>query len=302
MMCREQSAAELSVNELNGSGERACAKPDGQRKWAGFSLIRPLIMGIVNVTPDSFSDKVQHATPDAAIAGGLVMLREGADIIDVGGESTRPGADEVDPAEEAERILPVIRPLVAAGAVVSVDTRHAEVMAAALDQGARIVNDVSALRHDPGAAAVIVRYACPVILMHMRGTPRTMGRHAQYADLLRDVISELAGLRDAAIAAGVAPETIALDPGFGFAKTGEQTILLLRAMARFQDLGHPLVAGVSRKRFIGTLADESDPAQRDPGSIMAAVFAASHGAAILRVHNVSGTKQALRVWHALTAS
>ncbi len=239
--------------------------------------------------------------PEAAVAAGLAMVSAGADIIDIGGESTRPGACEVDPAEEAARILPVIGQLATAGVVVSIDTRNATTMTAALNSGATIINDVSALQHDPRSAEIIARSGCPVILMHMRGTPRTMDQHTQYADLVQEVINELSAQRDGAIAAGINPQAIALDPGFGFAKTSQQTISLLRALAQFQDLGHPLVAGISRKRFIGLLAGESDPGQRDLGSIMAAIFAASHGAAILRVHDVSGTKQALRVWHALTA-
>jgi dihydropteroate synthase len=277
------------------------ARDDSRRSWAGFSITRPLVMGILNVTPDSFSDRGQHYPTEAAIATGHAMQRAGADIIDIGGESTRPGAETIDQAEEAARILPVIRSLALSGAVISADTRNARTMAAALNSGARIINDVSALQHDQDSAEVAVQSRCPVILMHMRGTPRTMTEHARYDDLVPEVVGELAARRDAAVNAGIAPEAIALDPGFGFAKTGEQNILLLRMLARFHELGHALVAGVSRKRFIGTLADEPDPAKRDPGSIAAAIYAASHGAAILRVHNVPDTVQALRIWHALAA-
>ncbi len=270
--------------------------------WAGLSLARPLVMGIINVTPDSFSGG--GATPDAAalVEAGRAMRAAGAAILDVGGESTRPGAAVVPPAAEIARIVPVIRALARDGAVVSVDTRNAATMRAALDAGARIVNDVSGLRHDPEAAPLVAAAGCPVILMHMRGTPATMNAQAVYDDLLADVLAELAATRDAALAAGVAPAAIALDPGFGFAKQGAQNVALLRALPSFRALGHPVLAGVSRKRFIGELAAEPDPARRDPGSIAAALFAAGQGAAILRVHDVPGTVQALRVWQALAAA
>ncbi len=267
--------------------------------WAGFDLARPLVMGILNATPDSFSGI--GATQGAAtlIETGLAMRAAGAAIIDVGGESTRPGAAVVPPDIEIARIVPVISGLAREGAVVSVDTRNAATMRAALDAGARIVNDVSGLRHDPAAVPLVAAAGCPVILMHMRGTPATMSAKAVYDDLVRDVLAELAATRDAALAAGIAAASIALDPGFGFAKRGAQNVALLRALPSFRALGHPVLAGVSRKRFIGELAGEPDPARRDPGSIAAALFAAGQGAKILRVHDVPGTVQALRVWRAL---
>ncbi|MBS3024892.1 dihydropteroate synthase [Acidiphilium multivorum] len=267
--------------------------------WAGFDLARPLVMGILNATPDSFSGGGATQGPSALIETGLAMRAAGAAIIDVGGESTRPGAAVVPPDIEIARIVPVIGGLARDGATVSVDTRNAATMRAALDAGARIVNDVSGLRHDPAAAPLVAAAACPVILMHMRGTPATMSAQAVYDDVVADVLAELAATRDAALAAGIAPAAIALDPGFGFAKRGAQNVALLRALPSFRALGHPVLAGVSRKRFIGELADEPDPARRDPGSIAAALFAAGQGAAILRVHDVPGTVQALRVWQAL---
>ncbi|WP_287834496.1 dihydropteroate synthase [Acidiphilium sp.] len=267
--------------------------------WAGFDLARPLVMGILNATPDSFSGGGATQGPSALIETGLAMRAAGAAIIDVGGESTRPGAAVVPPDIEIARIVPVIGGLARDGATVSVDTRNAATMRAALDAGARIVNDVSGLRHDPAAAPLVAAAACPVILMHMRGTPATMSAQAVYNDVVADVLAELAATRDAALAAGIAPAAIALDPGFGFAKRGAQNVALLRALPSFRALGHPVLAGVSRKRFIGELADEPDPARRDPGSIAAALFAAGRGAAILRVHDVPGTVQALRVWQAL---
>ncbi|MDE2328456.1 MAG: dihydropteroate synthase [Rhodospirillales bacterium] len=267
--------------------------------WAGFDLARPLVMGILNATPDSFSGGGATQGPSALIETGLAMRAAGAAIIDVGGESTRPGAAVVPPDIEIARIVPVIGGLARDGATVSVDTRNAATMRAALDAGARIVNDVSGLRHDPAAAPLVAAAACPVILMHMRGTPATMSAQAVYDDVVADVLAELAATRDAALAAGIAPAAIALDPGFGFAKRGAQNVALLRALPSFRALGHPVLAGVSRKRFIGELAGEPDPARRDPGSIAAALFAAGRGAAIIRVHDVPGTVQALRVWQAL---
>jgi dihydropteroate synthase len=269
--------------------------------WARLALTRPLVMGILNVTPDSFSDGGRHAATDGAIAAGVRMLAEGADILDVGGESTRPGATIVSPEEEQARILPVILALAARGAVISVDTRHAATMAAALDAGARIINDVSALAHDPEALALVAARNCPVVLMHMRGTPDTMNEHAVYGDVIAEVLAELAAARDRAVAAGIKPENIALDPGFGFAKRGAQNTALLRATGEFAALGHTLLIGLSRKRFLGEISGQSDPAGRDPESLAAALFAVGLGAHILRVHDVAGTVRALRVWNSLNA-
>ncbi len=269
--------------------------------WAGFSLSRPLVMGILNVTPDSFSDGGRYADAGAAIAAGRAMLRAGADIIDIGGESTRPHAAALPAKAEAARILPVIQALRAEGAVISADTRNAATMAAALDAGAAIVNDVSGLRHDPAAAALVAARGCPVILMHMRGTPATMNEAAQYGDVAGEVLAELAATRDAAGAAGIPDAAIALDPGFGFAKLGAQNLALLRATPRFAALGHALVVGVSRKRFIGAFGGAPEPRDRLPASLAAGLYAVTHGAHILRVHDVAETVQALRFWHELNA-
>ena len=272
-----------------------------ERRWAGFRLDRPLVMGLLNVTPNSFSDGGLFFGSKAAIAAGCAMRAAGADIIDVGGESTRPGAAIVEPSDEIQRILPVVRGLAETGAVISVDTRNAVTMSAALDCGAIIVNDVSGLQHDPAAAKIVAARQCGVILMHMRGTPETMDQHTHYADLVSEVSSELLLRRDAALAAGIAKEAIALDPGFGFSKVGVQNVTLLKDIKRFVALGHPVLVGVSRKRFIGELVDECTASRRDVASIAAGLFAASRGATILRVHDVPGTVQALRVWRALTA-
>jgi dihydropteroate synthase len=258
-------------------------------------------MGILNVTPDSFSDGGKHNTRAAAIDAGLAMLEAGADILDIGGESTRPNAAIVSPAEEIDRIASIISALAAQGAVISADTRNAATMAAALDAGAKIINDVSGLKHDPAARALVAKRGCPVILMHMRGSPMTMNCQAHYTDVVRDVLEELTATRDAALAAGIPAGNIALDPGFGFAKLSTQNILLLRATARFVGLGHPLLIGLSRKKFIGEFGAEPDPVKRLPGSIAAGLYAVAQGAHILRVHDVPETVQALRVWQRLIA-
>ena len=269
------------------------------RQWAGFDLRRPLVMGILNVTPDSFSDGGLRAAPDQAIHDGLRMAMDGADIIDIGGESTRPGAVPMAPTAEQARILPVVRALSAASVPVSVDTRHMATMRAALDAGARIINDVSGLTYDPAAADLVAERGCPVVLMHMRGTPATMQAHAQYQNVLADVRSELMQRVDRALAAGIAPEAIVLDPGIGFAKRAEHSQVILRNLPTLASLGYPLLVGVSRKAFIGALSGEEVAAQRLGGSLAAGLFAMTQGASILRVHDVRETIQAIRVWQAL---
>jgi dihydropteroate synthase len=257
-----------------------------------------LIAGILNATPDSFA----NAGVAASVEDGLRMIAEGADILDIGGESTRPGASGVDPELEQARVVPLIRALAGRGAVISVDTRNATTMRAALDAGAEIVNDVSALRHDPAAAGVVAERRCQVVLMHMRGTPQTMQSLAHYDDVVSEVRAELRERIAAAEAAGIARERIFIDPGIGFAKTGEQNEVLLRRLAELAALGLKLWVGSSRKAFIGALSGEPDASRRMPGSVAAAVFAAQQGAACLRVHDVRETVQALRVWQALCES
>ena len=269
--------------------------------WAGLDLVRPLVMGILNLTPDSFSDGGRFVRLDSVLAAARSMLAAGADILDIGGESTRPGAVPVPPDEEQARILPAIRALAAEGAVISIDTRHASTMAAALDAGARIVNDVTALTHDPRSAGVIAERGAPVVLMHMRGTPATMNSLNHYGDIGSEVATELSAQVAAAMAAGVAREAIALDPGIGFAKVGTQNVDLLRDLGPLSALGFPLMVGLSRKGFIGTLSGEPVAARRIGGSIAGALFALTQGAQILRVHDVPETVQAVRVWRALAA-
>jgi dihydropteroate synthase len=228
------------------------------------------------------------------------MSQAGAAIIDVGGESTRPGSPPTPPEREQARILPVIRALAASGVCVSVDTRHAATMQAALAAGARIVNDISGLTFDPDAAAIVARAGCAVVLMHMRGTPDTMNTLARYDDVVAEVSAELADRLAAATAAGIAAERIVLDPGIGFAKTAEHNLVLLRGLPALRRLGRPLLVGVSRKRFVGTITNVDEPRHRLAGSLAAGLFAVARGAAILRVHDVAETVQALRMWQALS--
>jgi len=256
-------------------------------------------MGILNLTPDSFSDGGRLGRLDAVLETARGMLEAGADILDIGGESTRPGAVPTPPEEEQARILPAIRELAAGGAVISVDTRHAETMAAALDAGARIVNDVTALAHDPRSAGVVAAWRAPVVLMHMRGTPATMNSLNRYGDIGPEVAAELSAQVQAAMAAGIARGAIAIDPGIGFAKVGLQNVALLRDLGPLRRLGFPVLVGLSRKGFIGTLSGEPVAARRLGGSIAGALFALSQGAQILRVHDVAETVQAVRVWEGL---
>ena len=262
-----------------------------------MTATRVQVMGILNVTPDSFSDGGLHRD---ALAAGLAMLADGADIIDIGGESTRPGAVPVTPDEEQRRILPAIEALARAGARISVDTRNAGTMAAALDAGAAAINDVSALRHDPAAAPLVAARNCPVILMHMRGTPQTMAQHAQYGDVVAEVRHELGQRVADAVSAGIARDRITIDPGFGFAKTPAQSLALLQGLDGLAELGLPILAGVSRKGFTGVYGGEPDPRRRGPASLAAALFAVSKGVSVLRVHDVFETTRALRMWQAIS--
>ena len=263
---------------------------------------RPLIMGIVNVTPDSFSDGGQWLEPEAAVAHGLRLAAEGADLLDVGGESTRPGAAAVDEREEAARILPVIRRLAAKGTVpVSVDTRHAAVARQAVAEGACIVNDIMPFAGDAAMAAVIRETGAGAVLMHMRGTPQTMARSAEYDDVVSDVARALAEALDFAVAQGIGRDRLVIDPGIGFAKDTEQNVAVLRDVARLARLA-PVLVGASRKRFIGELCGEASAAERLGGSVGAAVWCALQGVSVVRVHDVKATRQALTVFETLAQS
>jgi dihydropteroate synthase len=250
-------------------------------------------MGVVNVTPDSFSDGGQYLDPAAAIRHGEELGRDGAEILDVGGESTRPGANPVDEAEELRRVVPVVEGL-ATGATVSIDTSKAAVAAAAIDAGAAIVNDVTALQGDAAMGGLCAERGVEVVLMHMPGNPRTMQDDPRYDDVVEDVGAFLASRVEFAVGAGIAEERIWLDPGIGFGKTLEHNLELLRRLAELRELGRPLVVGASRKSFIGKI-DGSAVGDRIGGSLASAMLAAAEGADVLRVHDVGETAQALRV-------
>lgn len=269
--------------------------------FAGLSPDRPQgphIMGIVNVTPDSFSDGGDFLDPGAAIAHGEAMLAAGADILDIGGESTRPGAVPVPPEEEERRVLPVIRHFAGKGATVSVDTRHARVMESAAAAGARIVNDIAGLS-DPEALPVVARTAIPVVVMHMQGDPGTMQANPTYRDAALDVFDWLEERVARCVAAGVAPERIAVDPGIGFGKKTEHNLAILRYTALYHALGCTVLIGLSRKGFIGRLSREEPPKERLAGSLAAGLETLNQGAQILRVHDVAETAQARALWEGL---
>ncbi|HET7594938.1 MAG TPA: dihydropteroate synthase [Stellaceae bacterium] len=273
------------------------ARPD----WAGLPLARPLVMGIVNVTPDSFSDGGDFFAADQAIRHGRALLEEGADILDVGGESTRPGATPVPPEEEFRRVEPVVRALAAAGAVVSIDTRHASVMAAALEAGARIINDVSALAGEPESLGIAARSQAPVVLMHMPGDPRTMQDNPSYTLASLDVLEYLARRVEACLAAGIPRERIVVDPGIGFGKHSAHNLEIMARLALFQALGCGVMLGLSRKGLIGSVGGAVAAKDRMPGSIAGALYGVSQGVQIVRVHDVAATRQALATWEAMAA-
>jgi dihydropteroate synthase len=254
----------------------------------------PKLMGVVNVTPDSFSDGGLYLDPEAAVAHGWELAEAGAEILDVGGESTRPGAEPVGAEEELRRVVPVIRGLSGSQFRISVDTSKAAVAAAALDAGAEIVNDVTALRGDPEMAALCAERGATVVLMHMLGEPRTMQEDPRYEGVVDAVKALLAERLEAAVAAGVAEERVWLDPGIGFGKTGAHNMELLRRLGELRELGRPLVVGTSRKSFIGRV-DGSPADQRLGGTIASSVLAAAGGADVLRVHDVAEMRQALAV-------
>ena len=260
----------------------------------------PRLMGVLNVTPDSFSDGGRHATADAAVAAAVEMAAAGADLIDIGGESTRPGSLPVPDAEQVARVVPVVRGIVAAGfpVVVSVDTTRAAVAAAALDAGATVVNDVSAGRDDPGLLAVVARARADLILMHMRGTPATMQDDPAYSDVVAEVTAFLVDRVAAAAAAGIAVERLLVDPGIGFGKTVEHNLRLMRALPCLAAIGRPVVLGTSRKGFIGRITGEPVH-DRAFGTAATVAWAATQGVAIVRVHDVGPMGRVLAMTRAL---
>ena len=263
-------------------------------------LDQPQVMGILNVTPDSFSDGGKFMDdPEVANAHAAAMLEAGAAIIDVGGESTRPGAAAVWEGDELKRVVPAIERLAAMGAAISTDTRRPAVMEAALAAGAHIINDVSALRHDPRSLEFAARSGAPVVLMHAPGSGEDLHADGKYADVVLDVFDWLAESRDKAIAAGIPREKIVLDPGLGFGKSLAENLALMNALALFHALGQPILLGVSRKRMIGALSNEAPAHQRMAGSVALALKGMDAGVQLLRVHDVPETVQALRVWRGL---
>lgn len=263
----------------------------------GLTLDRPRLMGILNVTPDSFSDGGRFDAPRKAVARGRALVGGGADILDIGGESTRPGASEVPMADEIARAAPVIEILARdIEAPISIDTRKAEVARKALDAGARIVNDVSGLLFDPNLARIAAETDAPIVLMHSRGSPENMQDAPRYDNVLLDVYDALARRIETALAAGICRDRIAIDPGIGFGKTLEHNLALLARLSLFHGLGCALLLGASRKRFIGTLGNAPDPVARVPGSLAVALAALRQGVHILRVHDIPATKQALALY------
>lgn len=275
------------------------ARPALQMGARTIRLDQPQIMGILNVTPDSFSDGGAHDDVAAGRAHAAAMLEAGAAIIDIGGESTRPGADRTWEGEELARVLPAVEYCAAMGAAISVDTRRAGVLEAALQAGAHMANDVSALRYDPRSIELAAQANCPVALMHAPGAGDDLHAGGQYGDVVLDVFDFLRDARARAMAAGVGADRIILDPGIGFGKSLAENVALINALPLFHALGSPLMLGASRKRLIGALSREEEAGQRMPGSLALAMMAMDAGVQILRVHDVAETVQARNIWRGL---
>lgn len=273
--------------------------PADFESWLLAADRRPLVMGILNVTPDSFSDGGRFASVDDAVARAQAMIEQGVDLIDVGGESTRPGSLPVEPAEQIRRVVPVIETLRASGVMISIDTTRADVGAAAIDAGAGLLNDVSGGTFDPAMMPLAAKRAVPIVLMHMLGTPLTMQDAPHYADVVSEVRTHLQSRASAAIDAGVPRHRVLLDVGIGFGKSLEHNLALLRHYDAFAALGHATLLGTSRKGFIGKLSGVQQPEDRVFGSVATAVWGVTHGASIVRVHDVAATVQALRVIDAI---
>ena len=286
-----------SIVELDEAALGALIAP--RPPWAGLELSRPHVMGVVNVTQDSFSDGGAYFDAGAAVAHGMALAAAGAAIVDVGGESTRPGALAVDEAEERRRVVPVVKALSDAGCLVSIDSRRAGVMAEAIDAGARILNDVGALE-GPGCLELAARSGLPVVLMHKRGEPRTMQQAARYDHVLLDVFDYLAARIAACDTAGIPPARVAIDPGLGFAKTADHNLTILGHLGLLHGLGCPILVGASRKSFIGRLAGGAAARDRVGGSLAASLHAVARGAQLVRVHDVPETVQALAIWQAIS--
>lgn len=270
--------------------------------FAGLSLDKPRIFGIINVTPDSFSDGGEALAVADALDKGRAMIAAGADILDVGGESTRPGAEAVSAEEEIARVVPVVKALSETGARVSIDTRRAVVMKAAIEAGATIINDITALTGDPDSMRVAAESGLPVVLMHMRGEPGTMQDNPQYQDAARDVCEYLKDRVRACEAAGMKRDLIAVDPGIGFGKTVNHNLEILARLDLYRDFGCPVLLGASRKSFIAKISCAEEPKDRVAGSLAAVLAAARQGVRLFRAHDVAETRQALAVWQAIEAA
>ena len=263
-----------------------------------LDLSQPHVMGILNVTPDSFSDGGQHHYKDQALAHALQMIEDGATVIDVGGESTRPGASVVDINEEMSRVVPVVEALSKYNVVISVDTSQPEVIRKAVQAGAHIWNDVRALTR-PNALRTAAELNIPVIIMHMRGEPTTMNALAQYDDVTLEIITELQQRIDAAVNAGIKPHHIMIDPGFGFAKDAQQNLKLLQEFYKLNIMGYPILSALSRKRFVGEAIGGADPLNRVVASVAAHLLSIQQGACMVRVHDVKAMSDAIKIWQAM---
>ena len=304
----EGTPKESNRRLVTAAALKASSDPDLKRRldlvtrarlpFAGLDLSRPVLMGIVNVTPDSFSDGGLYNETQGAVAHAAQLAGDGAAIVDIGGESTRPGSDTVDTREERDRVVPVLKELRGVDAVLSIDTRKADVARAAAKSGAKILNDVSALTFEPACLDVAVEEKLELVLMHAQGEPKTMQDDPTYDDVAVEVFDYLEARIEACSDAGIDASRIAADPGLGFGKTLEHNLSLLTSISLFHGLGVPLLVGASRKRFIAGLGQGKDPKSREPGSHAAAIAGAAQGAQIFRVHDVAGTSQALSVWRA----
>ena len=266
-----------------------------------LDLAQPHVMGILNVTPDSFSDGGKHNSQEQAVAYALQMIADGATVIDIGGESTRPGALVVEVEEEIRRVVPVVEELAQHNVIISIDTSQPEVMRKAVQAGAHIWNDVRALTR-PNALITAAELDIPVIIMHMRGEPTTMNNLNQYSDVTQDVMGELQHRINAALAVGIKPENIMIDPGFGFAKNAQQNLKLLQEFHLLTSLGYPILSALSRKRFIGEVLDESNAQNRVVGSVVAHLLSIQQGACMVRVHDVKATSDAIKIWQAMNCA
>lgn len=297
VLSRGKAAEIIPAIEAPQSVLHAIASP--RADISGLSMAEPQVMGILNVTPDSFSDGGRYIDPESALTQAQSMIREGATIIDVGGESTRPGAAVVPVEEETARVAQVVDTLAKGGVCVSIDTRKAPVAAKSAKLGAKILNDVSAMSYDPAMAEVAAATGLPICLMHAQGTPETMQADPRYDDVVLDVYDYLAERIEVALAAGIKRTQIIVDPGIGFGKTLRHNLALLRRMSIFHSLGCPILLGASRKRFIGEISGAQDAAERMAGSVSVALDGIRQGVQIVRVHDTLHTRQAISLQTAL---